>query len=210
MKEQTKYNNIRRTYNQVRLERDNKVRRDNAKRSRDVSHDEFKNLCDSVNKLIEAECSVVSVERERLHLKQQFDEVKRYNSEFMLACDDGLDSAQNWLSALTKQYSTVNDAIDKYINVIKAPKRADLPKIHLEKIPLPKFDGDIRSYPRFRQDFTELIMPTLGDKFKEASFVLRQCLHKDIVRYFESCGDDANLLIRRLDEKYGDRVKSPT
>ena len=201
---QTKYNNIRRDYNKGKYRHDTKVRQENARRLRDVSHEEFMDLCNNVDKLIEAGCSAVSMERERLLVKQQFQEVKRYNSELMFVSDE---HTKEWLTRLIGRYSKVNDVIDEYINTLNSSKKVHLPRIQLEKIPLPKFNGDVRSYPRFKKDFTELIMPTLDNNDKEASFVLRQCLHKDIIRYFDSCGDDVKLLLRRLDEKYGDPSK---
>ena len=84
-------------------------------------------------------------------------------------------------------------------------KEPAVKNIQLEKIPLPRFDGDIRSYPRFRRDFVELVMPTLNDK--QASFMLRQCLDKSIVQYFNSCEENVYVLLERLDEKFGDPSK---
>ena len=47
-----------------RYQHDNKVRQENARRLRDVSHDDFIHLCNNVDELIETECSALSVERE--------------------------------------------------------------------------------------------------------------------------------------------------
>ena len=202
---QTRYNDIRQTYNRKKIQYDNNVLLGNARRSRDVSHESFLHLCTNVDKMIVKDCTSVSLERERSLIKQQFDEVKRYNSELSLLLDAEDKSSQEWLTRLIENYSKLNDTIDVYVKKLAFSKRYDMPKIQLEKIPLPKFNGDIRSYPRFKRDFVELVMPTLNNK--EASFVLRQCLNKDLNRYFESCGDDVDLLLKRLDEKFGDPSK---
>ena len=75
----------------------------------------------------------------------------------------------------------------------------------LEKIPLPKFEGDIRLYSRFRTDFMEMVIPNVEKK--QASFVLRQCLSQPIVKSISSCGDDVKEIIKRLDDKFADPGK---
>ena len=88
--EQTKYNTIRKRYNIARLQHDSNVREGNARRSRDVSYGEFIHLCENVSKLIGKRCSVVAIERERSHIKQQFQEVKRHNTELLMVSDDDI------------------------------------------------------------------------------------------------------------------------
>ena len=104
---------------------------------------------------------------------------------------------------MVSEYSEINCLIDSYAATAKASNPKS--NIQLQKIPLPKFEGDIRTYPRFRRDFVELVMPTL--EIKQASFVLRQCLDKSIVRHLNSCEDDVHSLLKRLDEKFGEPGK---
>ena len=75
----------------------------------------------------------------------------------------------------------------------------------MEKQPLPKFDGKIRSYPQFRKDFRELVLPSVGDKV--SSYTLRQCLTQEVNDYLGSCNNDVIRMFERLDLKYGDASK---
>ena len=137
--------------------------------------------------MIRADCSVASLERERSLINLYFEEVKHYNSDFLLLLDSDDEGTQKWLSELIGKYSKLNAAIDDHVTRLVESTRSNRPKIQLEKILLPKFDSDRRCYSRFKSDFVELIMPILNDK--KASFVLCQCFSKDINQYFYSCGN---------------------
>ena len=111
------------------------------------------------------------------------------------------------------EYSSINKDIDKTIFQDKKPAQPApssstvSPKnLLLEKSPLPCFDGDIRLYSRFRNDFVEMVMPTVRSK-KQAAFVLRQCLSKSIIKSVASCEDDVDVILQRLDDKYADPGK---
>ena len=75
----------------------------------------------------------------------------------------------------------------------------------MEKMPLPKFDGNSRHYPRFLKDFTELVLPNIDTR--ESAYTLRQCLTKEVNDKLGSCDDDCDNMLKRLDVKYGDPSK---
>ena len=77
--------------------------------------------------------------------------------------------------------------------------------MNLQKLPLPSFDGNIEKYARFKTDFKEIVCSTL--KGKEACFALRQCLSPDISKIIDTCENDLESMLTRLDEKFGDPSK---
>ena len=97
-----------------------------------------------------------------------------------------------------EEYSNVN--IDTFIHSKFSRKDASpSPTIkkylQLEtKIPLPKFYGDVRTSSRFRNDFVNMVMPSID----------KQCLSKDIEKSIASCEDDIEKILQGLDDKYAD------
>ena len=73
------------------------------------------------------------------------------------------DSHAERLNPLTNKLLEVNESADAYIkelNVIEQQRKA----FKIDIFPLPKFDGDIRKYPRFKRDFTEFVRPQISPK----------------------------------------------
>ena len=77
--------------------------------------------------------------------------------------------------------------------------------IRLEKMPLPKFDGQLRNYPQFKKDFNELVLPNINPK--EAAFTLRNCVPSHVNEFLSCCNDDISEMLQRLDVKFGDPCK---
>ena len=77
--------------------------------------------------------------------------------------------------------------------------------LHLEKIKMPWFSGELREYPRFRKDFEVQVMPSLNSS--TACYTLRSCLCEGPLVVVRGVDDDIDEMWRRLDEKYGDPAK---
>ena len=75
----------------------------------------------------------------------------------------------------------------------------------MEKIRLPRFEGEIREYSQFKKDFQKQVLPTLN--VDNATYVLRSCLGKEPSDTVKSVDDDLDEMWRRLDSKYGDPAK---
>ena len=75
-------------------------------------------------------------------------------------------------------------------------------ELKLERMKLPKFDGDIRNYPRFKADFKGRVMPDMKND-EMAAYVLKSCLIEPVDRIVRNVDDDLNLMWDRLDEKFG-------
>ena len=70
----------------------------------------------------------------------------------------------------------------------------------MERMPLPKFDGEPRYYPRFKKYFKELVLPNLEKR--EAVSTLRQCLSKTVDTVLGSGDFYINEIFKRLDDRY--------
>ena len=77
--------------------------------------------------------------------------------------------------------------------------------LRMEKVKMPFFNGTIREYPQFKQDFQKQVMPTL-DK-DSACYILRSCLEKEPAETVKGVDDDIKEMWKRLDVKYGDPAK---
>ena len=75
----------------------------------------------------------------------------------------------------------------------------------MEKIRLPRFEGEIREYSQFKKDFQKQVLPTLD--VDNATYVLRSYLGKEPSDIVKSVDDDLDEMWRRLDSKYGDPAK---
>ena len=77
--------------------------------------------------------------------------------------------------------------------------------LQLERIKLSKFNGDIRKYPKFREQFELYVKPMCA--ISQLPFLLRSHLENDVQEEVENVEDNMEALWRRLDIKYGNRSK---
>ena len=72
----------------------------------------------------------------------------------------------------------------------------------LDKMKLPEFDGNIRSYPRFISDFKKIVLPNIQST-ESASYVLRNCLSGSARESVRNIDDDVDAMLERLNERFG-------
>ena len=211
---QRRFYDIRKRIKRINREDESKLSRENAIRVRNVAYSDFSHMNSNIRKLISDNCTIPSIEREREIVNQQFMEVEQCHREVSILSrnESEEENARDWIKTSVSEISKINCEIDSYVMKADEMISADShkpensgKKLLLEKLPLPKFKGDIQAYPRFRRDFVEIVLPTL-DK-RHAPFVLRQCLSSTILRHLNANEDDINKLLERLDEKYGDPGK---
>ena len=77
--------------------------------------------------------------------------------------------------------------------------------VRLEKLKFQTFDGDIRKYPKFREEFRQHIKPHYNSE--EEAFVLKHYLSPEISSDVENLGNDVEEIWQRLDVRYGDKGK---
>ena len=72
---------------------------------------------------------------------------------------------------------------------------------------MPKFDGNIRDYPRFKADFTRQVLPEYKNDMHTAAYTLKSCLSKGPLNLVRNVDDDLTEMWNRLDKKYGKASK---
>ena len=190
-----------------------KVMVGNAKKVREITYTSYLQHCLNIRKIMSNEVIIETLERERQVLHEQFNKLSIIHDDFILKQGSEMDSDKGFHAKISEEYTCLNRDIDQLVyklTQVKIPSPPVAPvsqkNLQLEKIPLPSFDGDIRQYSRFRNDFVEMVMPTVGSK-KQAAFVIRQCLSKSIINSIASCEDDVDKILQRLDDKYADPGK---
>ncbi len=83
------------------------------------------------------------------------------------------------------------------------PESSEGGAIRLEKLKFEPFSGELRKYPRFKEEFLKHVKPRY--KPHEEAFVLKSYLATDIKEDVDNLGDDATEIWRRLDRKYNDK-----
>jgi len=77
--------------------------------------------------------------------------------------------------------------------------------VQLERIKIEKFQGNLRKYPKFKEQFEKYVKPLCQDA--QLPFILRAHLSDDVKEEVDDVDDDIVTLWKRLDYKYGNRDK---
>ena len=72
--------------------------------------------------------------------------------------------------------------------------------LELQPMSLPKLSGDIREYPRFKDDFKNQVMPSITDV--QQPYVLKSCLSDKPLDIVKNVDHSISEMWKRLDEKY--------
>ena len=70
---------------------------------------------------------------------------------------------------------------------------------------MPKFDGELRKYPRFKMDFEIRVMPDSNST--TTPYTLQSCFGKEPLAVVKGVDDDITEMWKRLDEKNGNPTK---
>ena len=73
--------------------------------------------------------------------------------------------------------------------------------IKLERVKFRTFDGDVRKYPKFKEEFEKFVQPLCSPH--QLTFVLKSYLCDSVRREIESIDHYLSAMWKRLDEKYG-------
>ena len=77
--------------------------------------------------------------------------------------------------------------------------------VQLERIKLEKFNGDIRKYPKFKEQFELYVKPLCTSE--QLPFVLKSHLIEEVREEVDNVDDDLGTLWSRLDKRYGNYGK---
>ncbi len=119
---------------------------------------------------------------------------------------------KNWIVKIVEVYNGICDECRVYISLHEkkfelssVPESSEGGAIRLEKLKFEPFSGELRKYPRFKEEFLKHVKPRY--KPHEEAFVLKSYLATDIKEDVNNLGDDATEIWRRLDRKYNDKSK---
>lgn len=118
-------------------------------------------------------------------------------------------SAENEIEWIRRIETRYNETIEMIGTFTAATERENNAKqncaLRLEKVQMPFFDGTVRQYSQFKQDFQKQVIPTVNKD--NACYVLRSCLGKEPTDAIRGVDDDIQERWKRLDERYGDPAK---
>ena len=136
---------------------------------------------------------------------------------------------EEWLDELADRFLQVEMEADKVIAKFKQDKSSAVKKetapantleerepsvqnvdhqssgVQLERIKLEKFNGDIRRYPKFKEQFELYVKPLCTPT--QLPFVLRSHLMENVQEEVDNVDDDLNTLWERLDKKFGNNSR---
>ena len=110
---------------------------------------------------------------------------------------------QKWIKDLYAKFENINRICLKYFEKISKLKeeRDRSSGIRLERMKLPSFSGDIRSYARFKSDFKRQVVP--HTRSQDLAYTLKSCLTGEPLKVTESVDNEYEQMWDRLDNKFG-------
>lgn len=184
------------------------IRRDTARIVFETSHQ------GATHVLASDQISTATVKKLQDQLEDAYTECKQANSVLLsLLTREAASSELTWLPAIQASYNEIIAKLEAQLDSKEKPmveskaqvKTEKSSNLHLEKIRMPRFDGELREYPTFKRDFQKQVMPHLTEN--TAPYTLRSCLSKEPLAQVKSVDDDIRDMWERLDEKYGDPAK---
>ena len=175
-----------------------------------------KSLTDAVNHV---DPSLDTIERRLVEFKKKWDHVQDTHDAYTeYACDMTSDEAYKlpeWIESIAEEFDDMEMKSDKRKDKLRGNQsgpptsdnkpaniRSSVGAVKVERMKFAQFDGDIRRYPQFKEEFCKHVA-TLYREDQQA-FVLKGYLTKPVLEEVESCGEDYKAIWDRLDLRFGD------
>ena len=176
-----------------------------------------------------ANVPVSTIERRYSELREKWDAAHSAHSAYLEALEaegSKIDDEEAWMDEVTDRFDSIELKTDTAIEKMKqssATSTVSLAErsmeaaensskeghgassVQLERVKLEHFDGDIRKYPKFREQFELYVKPLC--KSSQLPFVLRSHLSDSVREEVDNIDDNLETLWTRLDKKYGNRGK---
>ena len=186
---------------------------DEAKRSRRLDEITFRQEADQWEAILDDELprglTAGGVKLAQKEFEIQFERCKASHRKFLNLLDEDIANKEiHWIVPLHKIYREISIKFEAFLEVQSEHllKRSTASTgLRLEPMKMPRFEGEVRDYPRFKDDFERQVMPEMQNLYS-AAYALRSCLSKDVLAIVKSVGDDITLMWERLDDEYGDVV----
>ena len=162
------------------------------------------------------------IKRRYEDVKRQFQVSQEAHEKYIRTIENGeeFDGEQEdkWIGDVPKRFYKLEEQMDSVLDDLSEKSRRhkdEKPKIslvpeesknvQLERMKFQNFNGDIRKYPKFRDEFIRYIEPLC--KREQMPFVLKSYLTEEVRDEVENVGEDIEAIWRRLDKKYGNEDK---
>ena len=119
--------------------------------------------------------------------------------------EDEREKEKKWINSIIERFQYLYSKGKLYVSHEShktEPKPPDKMKRGVKDVKFESFDGNIRRYPRFKEQFLKYVKPRYEET--EEAFILRSHLTENIRDEVDNLGEEADALWRRLDKKYGD------
>ncbi|KAK3884848.1 hypothetical protein Pcinc_010889 [Petrolisthes cinctipes] len=117
------------------------------------------------------------------------------------------------LNSSDENYDKMIDELEIYITDFERVKNdahamiskpvSDLPKLRMQRLTPPHFNGSIRKYPTFCKDYERIMKPV----YEDDPYVLRSCLSGEALEIVQGADDSFKDMMKRLDDRYGNPSK---
>ena len=191
-----------------------------AKRKRTTSKRTFNRLANALEQILQGDSPQMTIQRRYVDLKDTWREVQATHDEYIdsLEEDADVEAEDAWLNELSDIFYKLEIQMDlvlderKEVNSeevngdLKQTKTVKQSTVQIERMKFDIFDGDIRKYPKFKDEFLRYIEPLCKDN--QLPFILKSYLSESIRDDVENVGENMEAIWERLDRKYGneDRI----
>ncbi|KAK3894277.1 hypothetical protein Pcinc_001956 [Petrolisthes cinctipes] len=117
------------------------------------------------------------------------------------------------LNSSDENYDKMIDELEIYITDVERVKNdahamiskpvSDLPKLRMQRLTPPHFNGSIRKYLTFCKDYERIMKPV----YEDDPYVLRSCLSGEALEIVQGADDSFKDMMKRLDDRYGNPSK---
>ena len=170
---------------------------------RQLEENKFGRTCESVAELISASTAdehANNAEAVKGYIKKlegMFMSCSQFHGQYIRSLDEkvGVDHVESkWVVSITDLYNKIHAKCMYFINtnnevIQRSPKEAGSYKLGLQKLTFDSFDGEIRKYPRLKQQFLSYINPKYLKE--QEAFALRSYLSPNIKEQVEGVGEIA-------------------
>ena len=142
------------------------------------------------------------------------DALSRFSGEMG---DGATEELSGWIDELSERFQSIEIASDTKIVMLTpavpevrqvgtpkddSVKREKVGAIKLGRTIFSPFNGDIRGYPRFKEEFQKHLAPEC--RSGQLAFMLKSYLDDSVREEVDHCGEDYDAIWDRLDQRYGD------
>ena len=181
---------------------------------RDQENVRFQNLGETIERYLEMQgedgdqCHVAdTIDKLISQLEESFKNCSSNHQAYIMniKTEDEREKEKKWINSIIERFQYLYSKGKLYVSHEShktEPKPPDKMKRGVKDVKFESFDGNIRRYPRFKEQFLKYVKPRYEET--EEAFILRSHLTENIRDEVVNLGEEADALWRRLDKKYGD------